>query len=117
MEIIYTITSFILFNICCNIFTYYKDFKYYSFFYKLLSESTWYKTNNYIVTNNIPKKGFILYLIESKDILLYTTNNNKIIFLNLKFNPYTIYWYYKYQKWIKDNKEIQRLIHETTIRK
>lgn len=80
MEIIYIITSFILFNICCNIFTYYKDFKYYSFFYKLLSESTWYKTNNYIVTNNIPKKGFILYLIESKDILLYTTNNNKIIF-------------------------------------
>lgn len=100
--------------ILSSIFVLYPNWKYYKKIYKKLPSQKWYK-----------------FQYNSSEITIYNSkfnnqNHNEIIIFNdgsikLRYNiyfhnefytyldPYSLYWYLKYKKWIKNNININNL--------
>lgn len=91
--------------VCCNGYLTYKKI------YKELPNMTFYRYGDHIYSYKFDfneKAGYFVWFLKTNDFRL-----SKNIFLSNRFytyfDPYSLYWLYKYRKWLQNNIDIDNL--------
>lgn len=89
-------------GVFASMITLMRDYKYYKRTYDELPNLRFREAYNSLYNQVISENGNVIWFANKNDFKIGPSNYIHNTFITY-FNPYTLYWFYKYKKWFNTN--------------